>query len=173
MSRSTERIPKRWNISEIPRRNESSSTEEESSSPTDSTRYSPYLQNTSTPLKTRWKNLEENKKSRRGQEKFEDIEKASSNKKKLERFQKHRKHVGRRKQDNHERVIEKQKEEHNRRDKRKHEYSEDFGEKEQKEFDSESSDKNYSESNFEKSKRKKHNFTGKSKLNDFNKKLKY
>lgn len=161
MSRSTERIPKRWNISEIPRRNESSSTEEESSSPTDSTRYSPYLQNTSTPLKTRWKNLEENKKSRRGQEKFEDIEKASSNKKKLERFQKHRKHVGRRKQDNHERVIEKQKEEHNRRDKRKHEYSEDFGEKEQKEFDSESSDKNYSESNLEKSKRKKHNFTGK------------
>lgn len=86
MSRSTERIPKRWNISEIPRRNESSSTEEESSSPTDSTRYSPYLQNTSTPLKTRWKNLEENKKSRRGQEKFEDIEKASSNKKKIRKI---------------------------------------------------------------------------------------
>ncbi|XP_016920301.1 uncharacterized protein LOC108002863 isoform X4 [Apis cerana] len=157
MSRSAERIPKRWNISDIPRRNESSSTEE-SSSLTDSTRYSPYLQNTSTPLKTRWTNLEEIKKSRRGQEKFEDIEKASSNKKKLERFQKHRKNVGRRKQDNHERVIEKQKEEHNRRDKRKHEYSEDFGEKKQKEFDSESSDKNYSESDLEKSKRKKHDF---------------
>ncbi|XP_016920300.1 uncharacterized protein LOC108002863 isoform X3 [Apis cerana] len=160
MSRSAERIPKRWNISDIPRRNESSSTEE-SSSLTDSTRYSPYLQNTSTPLKTRWTNLEEIKKSRRGQEKFEDIEKASSNKKKLERFQKHRKNVGRRKQDNHERVIEKQKEEHNRRDKRKHEYSEDFGEKKQKEFDSESSDKNYSESDLEKSKRKKHDFAGK------------
>ncbi|XP_006620032.1 uncharacterized protein LOC102681743 isoform X2 [Apis dorsata] len=165
MSRSTERIPKRWNISEIPRRNESSNTEE-SSSLTDSTPYSPYLQNTSTPLKTRRTNLEEIKKSRRGQEKFEDIEKASSNKKRLERFQKHRKHISRRKQDN-ERVIEKQKEEHNRRDKRKHEYSEDFGEKKQNKTDSDSesdSDKNYSESDLEKSKRKKHDFTGDNEL---------
>ncbi|XP_012346477.1 uncharacterized protein LOC105736451 isoform X2 [Apis florea] len=156
MSRSVERIPKRWNISEIPHRNESSSTEE-SSSLTDSTQYSPYLQNTSTPLKTRWTNLEEIK-TRRGQEKFEDIEKASSNKKRLERFQKHRKHIGRRKQDNHERIIEKQKGEHNRHDKRRHEYSKDSVEK-KAESDSESSVKNDSESDLEKSKRKKHDFT--------------
>ncbi|XP_017766365.1 PREDICTED: TRAF3-interacting protein 1-like [Eufriesea mexicana] len=167
MNRSNERVSRRWSMPEPSCKTDSSNTEE-SSSLTDSTQYSPYVQHTSTPVRPRWSNLEEINRSRRSQQKIDDTEEASSDKRRrLKRIQRHKEHVVREKyQDDHERTTERQKDRHNRRDKRRDSRrSEGTVNKIQEDTSSlESSEKSYGESELERSKRRKRNLTGDNEL---------
>ncbi|XP_068971472.1 transmembrane protein 237-like isoform X2 [Bombus flavifrons] len=166
MNRTNERVLKRRSNPEVTRRNDSSSSEE-SSSVTESTEYSPYVQNTSTPLRPRWTNSEEINRFRRGQGEIDDAEEVSSDKKGSKKFQRRKEHVDRKRyQDNRERIVEKQRGGHDRRNKRRHDRrSEDAANKRRKETSSsESSDKSYNESDLERSKRKKRDLVGDNEL---------
>ncbi|XP_033301839.1 uncharacterized protein LOC117206518 [Bombus bifarius] len=157
---------KRRSNPEVSRRNDSSSSEE-SSSVTESTEYSPYVQNTSTPLRPRWTNSEETNRFRRGQGDIDDAEEVSSDKKGSKTFQRRKEHVDRKRyQDNRERIVEKQRGGHDRRNKRRHDRrSEDAANKRRKETSSsESSDKSYNESDLEQSKRKRRDLVGDNEL---------
>lgn len=163
MNRTNERVLKRRSNPEVSRRNDSSSSEE-SSLVTESTEYSPYVQNTSTPLRPRWTNSEETNRFRRGQGDIDDAEEVSSDKKGSKKFQRRKEHVDRKRyQDNRERIVEKQRGGHDRRNKRRHDRrSEDAANKRRKETSSsESSDKSYNESDLEQSKRKRRDLVGK------------
>ncbi|XP_060817691.1 uncharacterized protein LOC132908079 [Bombus pascuorum] len=166
MNRANERVLKRRSNPEVSRRNDSSSSEE-SSSVTESTEYSPYVQNTSTPLRPRWTNSEEINRFRRGKGEINDAEEVSSDKRGSKKFQRRKEHVDRKRyQDNRERVVERQRGGHDRRNKRRHDRrSEDAATKRRKETSSsESSDKNYNESDLERSKRKKQDLVGDNEL---------
>lgn len=166
MNRANERVLKRRSNPEVSRRSDSSSSEE-SSSVTESIEYSPYVQNTSTPLRPRWTNSEEINRFRRGQEEINDAEEVSSDKKGSKKFQRRKEHVDRKRyQDNRERVVERQRGGHDRRNKRRHDRrSEDAANKRRKgTSSSESSDKNYNESDLERSKRKKRDLVGDNEL---------
>ncbi|XP_043600816.1 uncharacterized protein LOC122575636 isoform X1 [Bombus pyrosoma] len=166
MNRTNERVLKRRSNPEVSRRNDSSSSEE-SSSVTESTEHSPYVQNTSTPLRPRWTNSEEINRFRRGQGEIDDAEEVSSDKRESKKFQKRKEHVDRKRyQDDRERVVEKQRGGHDRRNKRRRDRrSEDAANKRRKETSSsESSEKNYNESDLERSKRKKRDLVGDNEL---------
>ncbi|XP_076760233.1 uncharacterized protein LOC143428872 [Xylocopa sonorina] len=165
MSRSNERVSRRWSSPEASRRNDSTSTEESSSSPTDSTEYSPRLRNASTPLRTRWSDLEQINRSRRGQGKVVDPEEAFSDEKRSQRLQKRKEHIGREKCENdRERVVEKQKGRCNQRHKRGrrggHSGDSEDDEEQQSTLSSGSFGENYGESEMERSKKRKRSYRG-------------
>ncbi|CAL7936859.1 unnamed protein product [Xylocopa violacea] len=162
MSRSNERVSRRWSSPEASRRNDSTSTEE-SSSPTDSTEYSPRLRNASTPLRTRWSDLDQINRSRRGQGKIVNPEEAFSDERRPQRLQKHKERVGREKCDNgRERVVEKQKGRYNQRHGKRradsHSGDSEDDEEQQSTLSSGSSGENYGESEMERTKKKKRSY---------------
>lgn len=163
MSRMTERVARQWSTPDTPRKNETN-TSEESSSITDSTEYSsPRAKNASTPLRSRWSDLEEINRSRRGQRKIKDTQKVSSDERGLERLRTHKDRVNRGKhQDDRKRIIERKKGGDKRREKRGaiRRSEETQNEKQKGTSGSESSEERYGESDLEHAKRKKRSTRG-------------
>lgn len=131
MSRPRERLSKRWSTMEtISKRNDPSSSEESSS--TNSIEYSPPAKSTSTPLRSRWLDLEQiNRSPRHAREKIDDTEPSPDER----RLQRHK--AGRDRSQNSRRRAEKKKD---RQAKRKSDSEESENEKQEETSTSESTE---------------------------------
>nr|XP_003700946.1 PREDICTED: uncharacterized protein LOC100878767 [Megachile rotundata] len=152
MSRPRERLSRRWSTMEtISKRNDPSSSEE-SSSPTNSIEYSPPAKSTSTPLRSRWSDLEQiNRSPRHARGKVDDVEPSPDER----RLQRHK--AGRDKSQNSRRT-EKRKERYDRHTKRKSDSEESENEKRKETSTSESTEEDNGEGDGEHPKRKQRRF---------------
>ncbi|XP_076236004.1 uncharacterized protein LOC143180275 [Calliopsis andreniformis] len=157
MSRSSEKVARKWSL-EAPQKNGSSSTDELSST-SKSSENSPYAKNTSTPLKSKW-NLEQINRSPRNSHdvaESEDTEDESSDEEKVDSFQS-RKELPRTERGKHQDERERrQKARRDHRERRRHSRrTEDFGNETRKETSgSQSSEKRHERGDAVHSRRKK------------------